>query len=104
MGVYLSRWAYPAGKASIDISMHGNAEHTAEASHIIEAGRLLEEGEAKCFVVMGAHPEFAHVRDAKVQAVEAEMKEEDMLRHIEGVPSVLMEDWSNDYANSDHWF
>ena len=31
------------------------------------------------------------------------MKEEDMVRAIEGVQSVLMEDWSDDYANSDHW-
>ena len=26
-----------------------------------------------------------------------------MVRAIEGVQSVLMEDWSDDYANSDHW-
>ena len=86
----------------MDISMHGDAEETAEAKRIIEAERLLEEGEAKCFVVMGSRAELAQVRDAKVQAVEAQMKE-DMVRAIEGVQSVLMEYWSDDYANSDHW-
>ena len=99
----LSRWAYPAGKAWMDISMHGDTKETAEAKRIIEAERLLEEGEAKCFVVMGSRAELAQVRDAKVQAVEAQIKEEDMVRAIEGVKSVLMEDWSDDYANSDHW-
>ena len=99
----LSRWAYPAGKAWMDNFMHGDAKETAEAKRIIEAERLLEEGEAKCFVVMGSRPELAQVRDAKVQAVEAEMNEGDMVRAIEGVQSVLMEDWSDDYANSDHW-
>ena len=99
----LSRWAYPARKACMDISMHGDAEETAEAKRIIEAEPLLEEGEAKCFVVRGSCAELAQVRDAKVQAVDAQMKEEDMLRAIEGVQSVLMEDWSDDYANSDHW-
>ena len=50
----LSRWAHPARKARKNISMHGDAEETAEAKRIIEAERLLEKGEAKCFVVMGS--------------------------------------------------
>ena len=87
----------------MDISMHGDAEETAKAKPIMEAERLLEGGEAKCFVVMGSRAELAQVRDAKVQAVEAQMKEEDMVRAIEGVQSVLMEGWSDDYANLDHW-
>ena len=99
----LSRWAYLAGKAWMDISVHGDAEGTAEAKRIIEAERLLVEGEAKCFVVMGSRAELAQVRDAKVQVVEAQMKEADMARSIEGVQSVGMEDWSDDYASSDHW-
>ena len=37
-----SLWAYPARKAWMDISMHGNAEETAEAKRIIEGERLLE--------------------------------------------------------------
>ena len=81
----LSRWAYPAGKGWMDISVHGNAEDTAEAKRMVEAERLLEEIEAKCFVVMGSRAELARVPDAKVQAVEAQMKEEDMIRLIEGV-------------------
>ena len=74
-----------------------------QGDRIIDAERLLVEGEAKCFVVIGSCAELAQVRDAKVQAVEAQMKEEDMVRAIEGVQSPLMEDWSDDYANSDHW-
>ena len=31
------------------------------------------------------------------------LKKEDMVRATEGVQSVLREDWSDDYANSDHW-
>ena len=54
-------------------------------------------------MVMGSRAELDQVRDAKVQAVEAQMKEEDMVRAIEGVQSVLTQDWSDDYANSDHW-
>ena len=97
----LSRWAYPAGNSWMDISMHGDAEETAEAKRIIEAERVQEEGEAKCFVVMGSRAELAQVRDAKVQAVEAQMMEEDMVQAMEGVQSALIEDWSNDYAKSD---
>ena len=48
----LSPWAYPARKAWMDISMHGDAEETADANRIIEGDRLLEEVDAKCFVVM----------------------------------------------------
>ena len=54
----LSRWASPAEKAWIDISMHGNAKETAEANRIIEAERLLQEEEAKCFVVVGSRAEL----------------------------------------------
>ena len=96
-------WAYPAGKPWMDISMNGDAEETAEATRIIESERLLEGGEAKCFVVMESRAELAQVPDAKVQAVKAQVKEEDMVRAIEGVQPVLMEDWSGDYANSDDW-
>ena len=99
----LSRWAYPAGKAWMDISMHGDAGETAEDKHIMEAERLLEESEAKCFVVMGSCAKLAHVRDAKVQAVEAQMMEEAMVQAIEGLHTVLMEDWANDYPHLHHW-
>ena len=76
----------------MDISMDGDAEETVEAKCIIKGERLLDSGEAKCFVVMGSRSELAQVGDAKVQAVEAQMKEEDKVRAIEGVQSVLMED------------
>ena len=54
-------WAYPAGKAWMDISMHGVAEETVEAKRIIEAELLLEEGKDECFVVMGCIAELAQV-------------------------------------------
>ena len=57
----LSRWAYPARKAWTDISMHGDAEETAEAKRFIEGERLLEEGDAKCFVGMGSRAELAQI-------------------------------------------
>ena len=75
----LIRWANPAGKAWMGISMPGDAEETAEAKHIIEAERLLEDGEAKCFGVVGSCLELAEVRNAKVQAVEAQVMQEDMV-------------------------
>ena len=99
----LRRWASPARKAWMDISMHGDADEIAEAKRNIEEERPLDEGEAEGFVVMGSCAELAKVPDAKVQAVEAQLKVEDMVRAIEGVQSVLIKDWSDDYANSDHW-
>ena len=57
----LNCWAYPAGKAWMDISMHGDAEETAEANRIIEAERLLEEGETECFVVIRCRAELVQV-------------------------------------------
>ena len=103
MAYCLSLWAHPARKAWKDISMHGNTNETAEAKRIIMAERLLVKGEAKCFVLMGSSAELAHVRDAKVQAVEAEKKEEDNVPAIEGVHLVLIEEGRDDYATSVHW-
>ena len=71
----LSGWAYLARKAWMNISMHGHGNETTEAKRIIGAERLLEEGQAKCFVVMGSRADLAQVRDAKVQAVAAQMKD-----------------------------
>ena len=48
----LSRWAYPAGKAWMDISSHGDAEETEEAKRIIEMEKAMEQEGVKCFVVM----------------------------------------------------
>ena len=42
--------------------------------------------------MMGSSAEVAQVRHANLQALEAQVKEEDMVRAIEGVQSVLMED------------
>ena len=98
----LSGWVYPAGKAWMTICMHHDAEETAEANGITEVERFLEEGEDKCFLVKGSRAEQAQVREAKVQAVEAQITEEEMIRAIKGVQSVLREHWSEHYAKSDH--
>ena len=78
----LRRSGYQAGKAWMDISVHGDAQETAEAKRIIDAERLLEEGEVKCFPMMGSRAELAQLQDAKVQAVEAQMKEDDMVPRV----------------------
>ena len=46
----LSRWAYPAGKAWMDISSHGDAEETEEAKCIIEMEKAMEQegGQVLC--------------------------------------------------------
>ena len=61
----LSRWAYPAGKAWMDISSHGDAEETEEAKRIIELEIAMEEGDTKCFVVMTSKAELSQRRDAR---------------------------------------
>ena len=57
----LSRWAYPAGKAWIDISSHGDAEETEEAKRIIEMEKAMEQEGVKCFVVMANRTDLAKV-------------------------------------------
>ena len=37
-----SRWAYPAGKAVMDISSHGDAEEADEAKRIFELEKTME--------------------------------------------------------------
>ena len=61
----LSRWAYPAGKAWMDISSHGGAEETEEANYIIELGNAMEEGNTKCFVVMASKAAWSQRREFK---------------------------------------
>ena len=65
----LSRWAYPAGKAWMDISSHGDAEETEEAKRIIEMEKAMEQEGVKCFVVMANRTDLAKLRGARVQAI-----------------------------------
>ena len=83
----LTRCAYQRGKACIDSSIHDTQE-TAEAKRIIEVQCLLNESKIKCFVVMGSSAELPRVQDTKVQAPQAQMRKEDMIRVIEGVQSI----------------
>ena len=99
----LSRWAYPAGKAWIDISSHGDAEETEEAKRIIEMEKAMEQEGVKCFVVMANHTDLAKFRGARVQAIREETLEQWMVAPVELVRSVLTEDWSDDCAASEHW-
>ena len=68
----LSRWAYPAGKAWMDISSHGDAEETEEAKRIIEMEKAMEQEGVKCFVVMANRTDLAKFRGARVQAIREE--------------------------------
>ena len=99
----LSRWAYPAGKAWMDISSHGDAEETEEAKRIIEVERAMEQEGVKCFVVMVNRTDLAKFRGARVQAIREGTLEQWMVAPVELVRSVLTEDWSDDYAASEHW-
>ena len=99
----LSRWAYPAGKAWMDISSHWDAEETEEAKRIIEMEKAMEQEEVKCFVVMANSTDLAKFRGARVQAIREEALEQWMVAPVELVRSVLTEDQSDDYAASEHW-
>ena len=99
----LSRWAYPAGKAWMDISSHGDAEETEEAKRIIEMEKVMEQEGVKCFVVLANCTDLAKFRGARVQAIREETLEQWMVAPVELVKSVLTEDWSDDYAASEHW-
>ena len=99
----LSRWAYPAGKAWMDISSHGDAEETKEAKRIIEMEKAMVQEGVKCFVVMANRTDLAKFRGARVQAIREETLKQWMVAPVELVRSVLTEDWSDDYAASEHW-
>ena len=99
----LSRLAYLAGKAWMDISSHGDAEETEEAKRIIELENAMEEGDTKCFVVTASKAALSQQRDARVRVVMEETLEECLMAPIEYVESVLIEDWSEGYAASEHW-
>ena len=72
----LSRWAYPAGKAWMDISSHGDAGGTKEAKCIIEMEKAMEQDGVKCFVVMANRTDLAKFRGARVQAIREETPEQ----------------------------
>ena len=99
----LSRWAYPAGKAWGHISSHGDAEEKEEAKRIIELEKAMEEGDTKCFVVMASKAELSQRRDAGIRVLTGETLEECLMAPIDYVELVLMEDWLEDCAASEHW-
>ena len=87
----------------MDISSHGDAEETEEAKRIIEMEKAMEQEGVKCIVVMADRTDLAKFRGARVQAIRQETLEQWMVAPVELVTSVLTEDWSDDYAASDHW-
>ena len=98
----LSRGAYPGGKAWMDISSHGDARETEEAKRIIEIEQAMEQEGVKCFVVMANRTDVAKFRGARVQAIREETLKQWMVAPVELVSSVLTEDWSDNYAASEH--
>ena len=87
----------------MDISSHGDAEETEEAKRIIEMEKAMEQEGVKCFVVMANRTDLAKFRGARVQAIREETLEQWMVAPVQLVRSVLTEDWSDDYAASEHW-
>ena len=63
----------------------------------------MEQEGVKCFVVMANRTDLAKFRGARVQAIREETLEQWMVAPVELVRSVLTEDWSDDYAASEHW-
>ena len=63
----------------------------------------MEPERVKCFVVMASRTDLAKFRGARVQAIPEETLEQWMVTLVELVRLVLTEDWSDDYAASDHW-
>ena len=63
----------------------------------------MEQEAVKCFVVMANRTDLAKFRGARVQAIREETLEQWMVAPVELVRSVLTEDWSDDYAASEHW-
>ena len=55
---------YPAGKAWMEISSHGDTEETEEAKRIIEMEKAMEQEGVKCFVVMANRTDLAKFRGA----------------------------------------
>ena len=80
------------------ISSHRDAEETKVAKRIIELQKAIEEGDTKCFVVMASKAELSQQRDARVRVLMEETLEECLMGPIEFVESVLMEDWSENFA------
>ena len=62
----------------------------------------MEEGDTKCFVVMASKAELSQRRNARVRVLMEQTLEEWLMAPIEYVELVLMEDWSEDYAASEH--
>ena len=87
----------------MDISSHGDAKETEEAKRIIEMEKAMEQEGVKCFVVMANRTDLAKFRGARVQAIREDTLEQWMVAPVELVRSVLTEDWSDDYAASEHW-
>ena len=93
----------PAGTAWMDISSHGDAEGTKEAKRIIQMEKAMEQEGVKCFVSTANLTDLAKFWGARIQAIREKTLEQWMVAPVELVRSVLTEDWSDDYAASQHW-
>ena len=79
----LGRWAYPAGKAWMHISSHGDAEETEEAKRIIDMEKAMEHDGIKCFLVMTNRTDVAKLRVARVQSIREEALDQWMVAPVE---------------------
>ena len=79
----LSRLAYPAGKAWMHTSSHGDAEETEEAHRIIDMEKAMEHDGIKCFVVMTNRTDVAKLRGARVQSIPEEALDQLMVAPVE---------------------
>ena len=99
----LSRWAYPAGKAWMDISNHGDAEETEEAKphHRDGEGHGARGGQVLCGDGKPYGP-------GQVPGCPSPSYLRGNPRAMDGGPCRgsqvgVTEDWLDDYAASDHW-
>ena len=76
---------------------------TAEARQIIDMEKAMEQDGVKCFVVMTNRTDLAEFRGARVKSIREKTLDQWMVAPVELVKSVVTEDWSDDYAASEHW-
>ena len=98
----LSCRAFPAAKAWMDISSHGDAPVTENAKFIVWLETPMKVGCTKCFLVMAFKADLSQRGDAPVCVLREQTLAKGLMAPIEYVKSVLMEDWSEDYSASKH--
>ena len=94
----LSRCAYPASKATTDVSSHGDQPEPVEAKNFIDMERMIEQGGVKSFIVMAPGAPLGRRVSRAVGVLAPEGAESD--KHL-FPESRLEDDWTDDYAKSE---